>query len=102
MRSRYFSESSGVTGVDIGSGYYELGRVKKKGILKDIPDKILEELEESGLTVPDDKNSLGLNDFGAGSGWMYKVNGSSPNRYMSAMDPVPGSTVEIYYTASGM
>ena len=67
-----------------------------------IPEDILEELEEKGITVPDDKDSLGLNDFGPGSGWMYKVNGSAPNKYMDKVDPKDGSTVEIYYTISGM
>jgi len=99
---RYFKEGS-VSTDNIGGGdHYELGRIKIKGILKDIPEDILEELEEKGITVPDDKDSLGLNDFGPGSGWMYKVNGSAPNKYMDKVDPKDGSTVEIYYTISGM
>ena len=99
---RYFNESSGVTGVDIGSGYYELGHVKKHGIINDIPEDKIEELEAAALTIPDNKDSLGLNDFGPGSGWMYSVNGNSPSQYMSSMDPVIGSNVEIYYTISAM
>ena len=99
---RYFKEGS-VSTDNIGGGdHYELGRIKIKGILKDIPEDILEELEEKGISVPDDKDSLGLNDFGPGSGWMYKVNGSAPNKYMDKVDPKDGSTVEIYYTISGM
>ncbi len=99
---RYFKDGS-VSTDNIGGGdHYELGRIKIKGILKDIPEDILEELEEKGISVPDDKDSLGLNDFGPGSGWMYKVNGSAPNKYMDKVDPKDGSTVEIYYTISGM
>ena len=99
---RYFSESSGVTGVDVGSGYYELGHVRKHGIINEIPEDIIEELEAAALTIPDNKDSLGLNDFGPGSGWMYSVNGKSPSQYMSSTDPVLGSDVEIYYTISAM
>lgn len=99
---RYLNESSGVSGVEIGNGYYELGRIKKKGILNEIPEEFVEKIEEAGMSIPKDKDSLGLNDFGAGSGWMYSVNGSSPGQYMSKMDPVVGSNVEIYYTTSGM
>ncbi|MBR2547283.1 MAG: DUF4430 domain-containing protein [Eubacterium sp.] len=99
---RYFDSFSDVKAEDIGSGYYEIGRIKKDGILDDIPDNVIEDLEEMGITPPDNKNSLGLNDFGPGSGWMYSVDGNSPSKYMSSMDPKDGSLVEIYYTVSGM
>lgn len=99
---RYFDSFSDVKAEDIGSGYYELGRIKKDDILDDIPENILEELEEMGITPPDNKDSLGLNDFGPGSGWMYSVDGKTPKKYMSSMDPKDGSLVEIYYTVSGM
>lgn len=99
---RYFSES-GTKTEDIGSGdHYELGRIKIDGVLDDIPEDIIEELEEQGISVPDDKDSLGLNDFGPGSGWMYRIDGSAPNKYMDKVTPKDGSTVEIYYTVSGM
>jgi hypothetical protein len=99
---RYFKESD-VKAEDIGGGdHYELGRIKIDGILNDIPEDKVKELEEQGISVPDDKDSLGLNDFGPGSGWMYKVNGSSPDKYMDKVTPKDGATVEIYYTVSGM
>jgi hypothetical protein len=99
---RYFKESD-VKTEDIGGGdHYELGRIKIDGMLDDIPEDIVEELEEQGISIPDDKDSLGLNDFGPGSGWMYKVDGSAPNKYMDKVNPKDGSTVEIYYTVSGM
>ena len=99
---RYLNESEGISGVEIGNGYYELGRIKKKGIIDEIPEEFVEKIEEAGMSIPKDKDSLGLNDFGAGSGWMYRVDGTSPSQYMSKMDPVVGSEVEIYYTTSGM
>ena len=98
---RYF-DNSDATIEDIGSGYFELGRINKDGIIEDIPEEKLQEFEENGIPVPDDKDSLGLNDFGPGSGWMYKVDGTAPKKYMSSVDPKDGSTVEIYYTVSGM
>ncbi len=98
---RYF-ENSGVTAKNTGSGYYYLGHIKIDGVLDDIPEEILQELEEKGIEVPDNKDSLGEGDFGAGSGWMYKVGSTTPNKYMDEMDPKVDSRVEIYYTISGM
>jgi hypothetical protein len=99
---RYFKESDVSTETIGGDDHYELERINIDGILDDIPDDIVEELEEQGISIPDDKDSLGLNDFGPGSGWMYKVDGSAPNKYMDKVNPKDGSTVEIYYTISGM
>ena len=98
---RYFSDA-GIKAEDIGGDHYEVGRIRKNGIIDDIPEEKVQELEENGISLPDDKDSLGLNDFGPGSGWMYSVDGSSPNKYMSSMDPADGSTVEIYYSVSAM
>lgn len=98
---RYF-KNAGVKAENIGDGYYELGSIKVDGILDGIPEEIVTELEEKGIPIPDNKNSLGLNDFGPNSGWMYKVDGSTPSKYMSEMDVKPDSKIEIYYTISGM
>ena len=98
---RYF-KNAGVKAENIGDGYYELGSIKVDGILDGIPEEIVTELEEKGIPIPDNKNSLGLNDFGPNSGWMYKVDGSTPKKYMSEMDVKPDSKIEIYYTISGM
>ena len=99
---RYLSENEDIKGENIGTGYYELGRVYKDGIIDEIPEDKIQELEDMGMSLPDDRDSLGLNDFGAGSGWMYDVDGTSPGQYMSKMDPVVDSEVEIFYTVSGM
>ncbi len=96
VMKRYLN-AVGISADDIHSSHYEIGRIYKKGILKDIPEDKIAELEEEGISIPEDKNSLGLNDFGSGSGWMYSVDGSAPNKYMDQMDPVPGSSVELYY-----
>lgn len=99
---RYFEESSNVSAVDIGTGYFELGHIKKKGIIDEIPEKIIQEFEEKGIDIPSDKDSLGLNDFGPGSGWVFTVNGKWSDEYMSSVDPKNGMNIEISYSPSGM
>jgi len=99
---RYFNESSNVTAVDIGAGYFELGHIKKKGIIDEIPEEKIKDLEERGIEIPKNKDSLGLNDFGPGSGWVFTVNGSWSDDYMSSVEPKNGTKIEIYYSPSGM
>ena len=95
---RYFKEFSGVGTVAKDSSYYALQRIKMEGILDGIPEDIVEQLDELGIPVPEDKDSLGNDDFGPGSGWVYKVDGKIVKNYMSDVEPGDESTVEIYYT----
>lgn len=100
---RYLNESEGITGKDIGNGYYELGFIKKKGIIDEIPDWKLEELETQGISYAgDDRDTLGLNDFGPGSGWVFTVNGDFSGEYMSSVEPHQGDSIEIYYSPTPM
>lgn len=94
--NRYFKSSSGVTVVT--KDKYVITRIKKDGILDGIPEEKAAELEEQGTPVPDDKDSLGDKDFGSGSGWMYSVDGDTPDEYLYEKEAEPGTTVEIFYT----
>lgn len=93
---RYFEDAE-VKIVAKDSNYYSIERVKKKGILDDIPEETVAQLEELEIPIPEDKDSLGTDDFGPGSGWVVMVNGKVQDDYMSDLDPDDKSTVEISY-----
>lgn len=82
------------------SNTWYLVRIKKAGITKgfQIPDDILAELEADGATIMGyDDDSLGEKDFYEGSGWVYSLNGKSPNVGMGARVAEDGDDVLLKF-----
>lgn len=82
------------------SNTWYLVRIKKAGITKgfQIADDILAELEAEGATVMGyDDDSLGEKDFYEGSGWVYSLNGKSPDVGMGAKVAEDGDDVLLKF-----
>lgn len=92
LKERGYSYQS--TG-SLSSGFY-LAHIRKRGLLKDLPQKIIDQYGENSYNV----NSLGEFDFCHKSGWMYSVDGIYPNYGFADCYLNDGAEVRIRFTLS--
>lgn len=86
---------------NLDQGFY-LSRIGRGRMCKnaEVPENLWEKILEDGLTLTKQnyKDSLGERDYTQGSGWMYCVNDSYPNRSMSKYYLNDGDTLYLRFT----
>lgn len=79
----------------LSTGFY-LAHIGKRGLLKDLPQKIIDKYGKDSYNV----NSLGEFDFCHKSGWMYSVDGVYPNYGFADCYLNDGAELRIRFTLS--
>ena len=83
------------------SGFY-LARLEKPGILNgySISPEAEAEIGKT-MTIPESMDSLGEKDFFPQSGWMFSVNGETPDSGMASGTIQDGDEVVVWFTLDG-
>ena len=81
---------------------FYLARINKEGILEGwtITDEQIDAIGKT-MSEPEDMDSLGEKDFFPQSGWMFSVNGTTPDSGMASGTIQDGDEIVIWFTLDG-